>query len=104
MSEYETYSEKKWLERHGIGEDSFYLRETYGRIKNKSGRKHCGCKSIMNHLYDVMKNYLIGINMDKWKELSAGKKRFWVAVGIIVIVAVVGWVTGWWSSPDVPVS
>jgi ABC-type Fe3+ transport system permease subunit len=38
--------------------------------------------------------------MEKWKELSAGKKRFWVAVGIIVIVAAVGWVTGWWSSPD----
>jgi hypothetical protein len=39
--------------------------------------------------------------MEKWKELSAGKKRFWVAVGIIVVVAVVGWVTGWWGSPEV---
>ena len=39
--------------------------------------------------------------MEKWKELSAGKKRFWVAVGIIVIIAAVGWVTGWWSSPPV---
>jgi len=43
--------------------------------------------------------------MEKWKELSAGKKRFWVAVGIIVAVALVGWATGWWSSPPaVPVS
>ena len=43
--------------------------------------------------------------MEKWKELTAGKKRFWAAVGIIVVVAVVGWVTGWWSSPSaVPVS
>jgi hypothetical protein len=41
--------------------------------------------------------------MEKWKELSAGKKRFWVAVGIMVVVAVVGWVTGWWSSPEPPV-
>ena len=40
--------------------------------------------------------------MDKWKELSAGKKRFYVALGIIVVVAIVGWVTGWHSSPDVP--
>ena len=32
--------------------------------------------------------------MDKWKELSAGRKRFWVAVGIIVVVAIVGWATG----------
>jgi len=39
--------------------------------------------------------------MEKWKALSAGKKRFWVAVGIIVIVAVVGSVSGWWSSPPV---
>ena len=37
--------------------------------------------------------------MEKWKELSAGKIGFWVAVGIIVIVAVVGSVSGWWSSP-----
>ena len=41
--------------------------------------------------------------MEKWKELSPGKKRFYVALGIIVVVAVVGWVTGWWSSPEVPV-
>jgi hypothetical protein len=43
----------------------------------------------------------LGDDMDKWKKLSAGKKRFWVAVGIIVAIAVVGWVTGWWSSPEV---
>jgi len=41
--------------------------------------------------------------MEKWKELSAGKKRFYAAVAIIVVVAVVGWVTGWWSSPEAPV-
>jgi len=27
--------------------------------------------------------------MDKWKALSAGKKRFWVAAGILVLVAIV---------------
>ena len=37
--------------------------------------------------------------MDKWKELSVGRKRFWVAVGVMVVIAVVGSVTGWWSSP-----
>tara|TARA_Y100001951_G_scaffold9423_1_gene5895 strand:+ start:324 stop:476 length:153 start_codon:yes stop_codon:yes gene_type:complete len=42
----------------------------------------------------------LGDIMEKWKDLTAGKKRFWVAVGIIVIVALVGWVTGWWSSPQ----
>ena len=41
--------------------------------------------------------------MGKWKELSAGRKRFYAAVAIIVVVAVVGWATGWWSSPEAPV-
>jgi len=39
--------------------------------------------------------------MEKWKELSVGRKRFWMAVGVIVAIALVGWVTGWWSSPEV---
>ena len=39
--------------------------------------------------------------MEKWKELSAGKKKFWVAVGVIVAIALVGWGTGWWGSPEV---
>ena len=53
MFEYETYSEKKWVERHGIREDSVYLREENGRAKDKQRRKHCSGKGIMNHLYDV---------------------------------------------------
>ena len=43
----------------------------------------------------------LGDNMEKWKELSAGRKKFWMAVGVIVVIALVGWVTGWWSSPEV---
>jgi multidrug resistance efflux pump len=39
--------------------------------------------------------------MNKWKELTVGRKRFWVVVGVIVVLAVFGWVTGWWSSPPV---
>ncbi len=53
MPKYETYTEKKWLEGHGIREDSVYLRETYGRIKDKQGREHRGGESIMRHLKDV---------------------------------------------------
>ena len=40
--------------------------------------------------------------MDKWKQLGK-RKKFLVVAGVIVVIAVVGWVTGWWSSPDVPV-
>jgi len=57
MSKYETYSEKKWLERHGIREDSIHLRETHCRIKDKQRREHRGGKGIMNHLYDVQMSW-----------------------------------------------
>ena len=53
MLEHETYLEKKWMEGHGIREDSIHLRETNGRIKDKQRRKYCGGKSIMNHLKDI---------------------------------------------------
>jgi len=48
-----------------------------------------------------MKYVLKGDDMEKWKELSVGRKRFWIAVGVIVAIALVGWATGWWSSPEV---
>ena len=53
MFEYETYSEKKWLERHGIGKDSVYLRETHSRVEDKQRWKHRSGEGIMNHLYDL---------------------------------------------------
>ena len=57
MFKHETYSEKKWLEGHGIREDSFYLRETHSRIKDKQRRKYCSCESVMNHLYNVQMSW-----------------------------------------------
>jgi len=60
MSKHETYSEKKWLERHGIWKDSVYLREENGRVKNKQRRKHRSGKGIMNkHLEDVSMDYMM---------------------------------------------
>ena len=53
MFEYETYSEEKWLERHGIWENPIHLRETYRRIKNEQRREYSGSKSIMKHLKDI---------------------------------------------------
>ena len=43
-----------------------------------------------------------GDDMDKWKELSK-RKKFWYAVGVLAVIALVGWWTGWWASPDVVV-
>ena len=42
----------------------------------------------------------LGDNMDKWKKL-AKRKKFWVVLGVLAVLAVIGWVTGWWSSPAV---
>jgi len=55
MFKYETYSEKKWLERHGIWEYSVHLRETNSRVKDKQRREYRSSEGtwIMNHLYDI---------------------------------------------------
>ena len=36
--------------------------------------------------------------MEKWKGLGK-RKKFIGAVAVLVVIAVVGWVSGWWSSP-----
>ena len=53
MPKYETYSEKKWLEGHGIWEDAIHLRETHSRVKDKQRGEHCSGESIMSHLKDI---------------------------------------------------
>ena len=54
MLEYETYAEKKWLERHGIREDPIHLRETYRRTKDEQRRENCGSEGFrMSHLKDI---------------------------------------------------
>ena len=62
MPKYETYLEKKWLERHGIREDSIHLRETHSRVKNEQRREYRGGEGIMKwysmkHLKDVTMTY-----------------------------------------------
>jgi putative exporter of polyketide antibiotics len=53
MFEHETYTEKKWLERHGLREDPVYLRRAHSRVEDKQGRKHRSGEGAMNHLYDL---------------------------------------------------
>ena len=69
------------------------------QIKDNVGVAHLLLSLKTTSLGLTKRSISKGVNMDKWKELSAGKKRFWVAVGILVIVAIVGSVSGWWSSP-----
>ena len=38
--------------------------------------------------------------MNKWKDLGK-RKKFLIAVGVIVVVAIIGWVSGWYGSPEV---
>ena len=58
--------------------------------------------SLISQLCFIKGNLLLGDNMEKWKELGK-RKKFLIIAGVIVVIAVVGWVTGWWSSPEVPV-
>ena len=116
MLEYETYLEKKWLERHGIREDKVHLREEDCRVKDKSRREHCSCKGVrlkwgclwraVLGFRDTVGNLTTynntGDNMDKWKDLPK-RKKFLYAVGVLVVIALVGWWTGWWASPEVVV-
>ena len=53
MSKYETYAEKKWVERHGLREDPIHLRREDRRIEDKQGWEHRGSESIMSHLKDI---------------------------------------------------
>ena len=37
--------------------------------------------------------------MYEWKTLGK-RKKFFIAVGAIIVVALIGWVSGWWGSPE----
>ena len=58
MSKYETYSEKKWVERHDIWEDPIHLRRENRRIEDQQRRENRGSESIMNHLYDEQMTWM----------------------------------------------
>ena len=55
---------------------------------------------IVSKLHFIKRDMFIGDSMEKWKDLEK-RKKFWLAVGVLAVIAVVGWVTGWWSSPEV---
>ena len=60
-------------------------------------RQHVDVVAVSQYLN---KPSYIGDNMDIWKDLPK-RKKFWYAVGVLVVVALVGWWTGWWASPEV---
>ena len=72
MFEYETYLEKKWVQRHGIWENPIHLREAYRRIKDEQRREHRGSESIMRHLKDINMSW----SMHLWYALGLAGKLF----------------------------
>ena len=80
VPEYETYPEKKWLERHGIRKDSIHMRETYSRIKDKQRGKHCSCKSAMKHLKEINMSW----SMHLWYALTLAYRLFRLSLIAVV--------------------
>ena len=72
MFEYETYLEKKWLERHGIWENPIHLRETHSRVKDKQRGEYCSGESVMNHLKDINMSW----SMHLWYALTLAGRLF----------------------------
>ena len=72
MPKYETYSEKKWVERHSIWENPIHLRGTHSRVKDKQRRENSGGESIMNHLKDINMSW----SMHLWYALTLAGRLF----------------------------
>ena len=73
MFEYETYFEKKWVERHGIREDSIHLREAYSGIKNEQRGEHCSGEGFrVSHLKDINMNWSLHL----WYALTLAGRLF----------------------------
>ena len=81
MSKYETYSEKKWVERHGIREDPIHLRRENRRIKDKQRRENRGSEGfIVSHLKDINMNWSLHL----WYALTLAGRLFLLSLTAVV--------------------
>ena len=81
MSKYETYSEKKWLERYDLWEDSIYLRGTHSRVKDKQGRENRGSEGFrVSHLKDINMNWSLHL----WYALTLAGKLLLLSLTAVV--------------------
>ena len=80
MSKYETYSEKKWVERHGIWEDPIHLRRENRRIEDQQRRENRGSESIMSHLKDINMNWSLHL----WYALTLAGKLLLLSLTAVV--------------------
>ena len=81
MPKYETYLEKKWLERHGIREDSIHLREAHSRIKDKQRREYRSGEGIrLSHLKDINMNWSLHL----WYALTLAWRLFLLSLTAVV--------------------
>ena len=73
MFEYETYLEKKWLERYDLWEDSIHLRGTHSRVKDKQGRENRGSEGFrVSHLKEINMSW----SMHLWYALTLAGRLF----------------------------
>ena len=73
MFKYETYSEKKWLERYGIREYPIYLREAHGRVKDEQRGEHCSGESCkVSHLKEINMSWSLHL----WYALTLAGRLF----------------------------
>ena len=81
MFEYETYVEKKWLERHGIWKDSIHLRKTHGRAKDEQRREYRSGEGFrVSHLKDINMNWSLHL----WYALTLAGKLLLLSLTAVV--------------------
>ena len=81
MSKHETYSEKKWLERHDLWEDSIHLRGTHSRVKDEQRRENCSGEGfIVSHLKDINMNWSLHL----WYALTLAGKLLLLSLTAVV--------------------
>ena len=81
MFEYETYLEKKWLERHDLWEDSIHLRGTFRRAEVEQ-RRQAGRRqgSRVKHLKDMNMSW----SMHLWYALGLAGKLLLLSLTAVV--------------------
>ena len=81
MFKYETYSEKKWLERYDLWEDPIHLRRENRRIEDQQRRENRGSEGFrVRHLKDINMNWSLHL----WYALTLAGKLLLLSLTAVV--------------------